>query len=204
MVDWATLCVKGGERWLPNFCQHKKKTFIYQKNTFLLHPLCKKFMRVSTYRKKWHRYFLFSAVCWNILIKDIFYLKFKSDYVNTDKFSFNKLVISSFYHVFHSGNNISYGNQPKSAKYKNIFLWSWNDRSKSPHDYSQLILRKRLMSNHCRSLLPRWVAIVVAGWATFLTLQIISPFIRKRIKIQRLCTLWWGVGYASVQPRLIY
>lgn len=63
------------------------------------------------------RNFLFSAICWTILIKGISYLKLKSDNVNTDKFS-----LSIFLPRFHPGNNINYGDQNKTAKYKNIFL----------------------------------------------------------------------------------
>lgn len=36
--------------------------------------------------------------------------------------SFNRWVFPSFHHIFPSSNNISYGNQHKTAKYKNIFL----------------------------------------------------------------------------------
>lgn len=65
-----------------------------------------------------------AAVCWNILIKGIFYLKLKNDSVNTDKFTSSRLVFPLFDKFFHSGNNMSYGDQHKTAKYKNMFLSS--------------------------------------------------------------------------------
>lgn len=39
-----------------------------------------------------------------------------------DIFYFSRLIFPSFYNLFHSGNNISCGEQRKTAKYKNIFL----------------------------------------------------------------------------------
>lgn len=127
----------------------RKKYSYIKKNFFLIYYVRNSCMLVLTRRN-----FLFSAICWKILIKGIFYLELKSDNVNTDKFSLTIILL-----LFHSGNNISYGGQHKAARYKNIFLWSWNDKSKSPLHYSQLILQKKL-SNYHSFLLPRWVVIV--------------------------------------------
>ena len=123
MVAWATFCAKGGAQLTAKFLSTQEKNIHISKKNFS-HLLCKKFMHVSTYQKKLS---VFSNLL-KTLIKGIFYLELKSDSVNTDKFS-----LTVFLPLSHSGNNISCGDRHKAAKYKNIFLWSRNDKSKSPH-----------------------------------------------------------------------
>lgn len=149
----------------------RKKTLIYQKKFFLIYYVRNWCMLVLTRRN-----FLFSAICWKILIKGIFYLELKSDNVNTDKFS-----LTIFLPLFHSGNDLSYSDQHKAAKYKNIFLWSWNNKSKSPHP---------LLPTHPTKEIGVSLSLFSAAnvgrhcWATFQAPKVICPFIRKMIKTQ--------------------
>lgn len=149
----------------------RKNTHISKKIFFLIYYVRNLCMLVLTRRN-----FLFSEICWKILIKVIFYLELKSDNVNTDKFS-----LTLFLPLFHSGSDLSYSDEHEAAKYKNIFLWSWNNKSKSPHP---------LLPTHPTKEIGVSLSLFSAAkvgrpcWATFHTSKVICPFIRKMIKTQ--------------------
>lgn len=79
-------------------------------------------MHVSTYQKKYHRHFPFSAVCWNTL----FLFEGKKWPCEYRYIQFWLISLFHFYHFFLSGNDISYGDQHICKT--DVFCLSWNHK----------------------------------------------------------------------------